>query len=41
MCAVLGVEITEVMDEAHLAVMNRGEWPDVRPLVLEGVRQTD
>ena len=38
MCAVLGVEIDDVIDEAHSATTNRGEWPEVDALVLEGVR---
>ena len=38
MCTVLGVEIDKVMDEAALAVLNRGLWPNVPFLVVGGER---
>lgn len=41
MCAVLGVEVTKIVDEAVSEVNNKGLWPEVRALVLEGIRQTD
>lgn len=41
MCHVLGADVDEIVEEATQAVTNRGEWPSLRPFVLEGVRVDD